>query len=148
MWYLFFQIWVWLLLAFALGWLAHWFFCCRGKDHQGSDAAALAMAASTASQRSQTAKPIGFSNRPESVDDLKRIKGVGAVIEETLNTLGVYQFSQIADWNEVNVSWIEESLSFPGRIKRENWIDQAKTLDAGGTTDFAKRVDKGDVGYE
>jgi len=34
MWYLFFQIWVWLIVAFVLGWIAHWFFCCRGKSEE------------------------------------------------------------------------------------------------------------------
>ncbi|MFT6407183.1 MAG: hypothetical protein ACJAQ6_000593 [Arenicella sp.] len=37
--YLFFQIWVWILASFALGWVSHWFLCCRGKDNpeQGID---------------------------------------------------------------------------------------------------------------
>ncbi len=92
-------------------------------------------------------RPMGFSSAPESVDDIKRIKGIGAVIEKTLNELGIYQFSQIAEWTEDNISWVENSLAFPGRIARENWIEQARTLADGGTTDFAKRVDKGDVEY-
>ncbi|MFT5612037.1 MAG: hypothetical protein ACI9WC_000303 [Arenicella sp.] len=36
MWYLFLQIWIWLIVTFALGWFAHWFFCCRGKQ-QGDE---------------------------------------------------------------------------------------------------------------
>jgi hypothetical protein len=32
MWFLFFQIWLWLLIAFIAGWFAHWFLCCRGKE--------------------------------------------------------------------------------------------------------------------
>ncbi|MFQ3245398.1 MAG: hypothetical protein ACI9SP_002046 [Arenicella sp.] len=35
--YLFFQIWLWILASFALGWVAHWFLCCRGKDTPESD---------------------------------------------------------------------------------------------------------------
>ncbi len=30
--YLFFQIWLWIIASFALGWFAHWFLCCREKD--------------------------------------------------------------------------------------------------------------------
>ncbi len=36
-------------------------------------------------------------------------------------------------------------LAFPGRIEREDWVKQAKVLAKGGTTAFAKRVDKGEV---
>ena len=154
MWYLFLQIWVWLLAAFVLGWWAHWFFCCRGRENlndepKTSDANAVtALAAAPGSSISDSWKPMSFTSPPDSVDDLKRIKGVGSVIEETLNEKGVYQFAQIASWNDDNVAWMENSLSFPGRISREDWINQAKTLEAGGTTEFAQRVDKGDVGYE
>jgi len=90
---------------------------------------------------------MGFASRPDQVDDLKRIKGIGAVIEETLHGLGIYQFRQISDWSSDNTAWVENFLSFPGRIAREDWIEQARTLAVGGTTDFAKRVDKGDVNY-
>ncbi|RBP48892.1 hypothetical protein [Arenicella xantha] len=30
--YLFFQIWLWLLLAFLLGWVSHWFFNSRAEN--------------------------------------------------------------------------------------------------------------------
>ena len=29
MWFLFFEIWLWLILSFALGWFSHWFFLNR-----------------------------------------------------------------------------------------------------------------------
>ncbi len=158
MYWLFFQIWLWLLLAFVLGWAAHWFLCCRGKEQEAptiEEANSVSKlsadtAVSTAApvvEISDEWKPMGFSSRPDQVDDLKRIKGIGAVIEETLHGLGVYQFSQVAEWTEDNTAWVENFLSFPGRIGRENWIDQARTLAVGGTTEFAKRVDKGDVEY-
>lgn len=158
MWYLFLQIWVWLVIAFVLGWIAHWFFCCRGKQTE-SAAKPQAQTVVTPTPAPETqvdvapveetsAKPLGFASPPAKVDDLKRIKGIGAVIEQTLNELGVYQFSQIADWDDKTVAWVEESLSFPGRIEREQWISQAKTLAGGGTTEFANRVDKGDVDYK
>ena len=38
-----------------------------------------------------------------------------------------------------------ERLSFGGRIERENWVEQARTLADGGETDFAKRVRAGRV---
>jgi hypothetical protein len=35
--YLFFQIWLWILASFALGWISHWFLCGRGKGRSASD---------------------------------------------------------------------------------------------------------------
>ena len=83
--------------------------------------------------------------RDGKADDLKRIKGIGPKIEATLHELGVYHFDQIADWTEANKAWVESSLNFKGRIDREEWIVQAKTLATGGETEFSKRVDSGDV---
>lgn len=161
MWYLFLQMYGWIFLAFVLGWVCHWFFCCRGKK-EASDAASAIATTNTESatepetltvvETAQSAiddswKPTGFASRPDNADELKRIKGIGAVIEETLNQLGVYQFEQIAQWSPDNVSWVEKFLAFPGRVGRESWISQAETLSVGGTTEFAKRVDDGDVDY-
>ncbi|MEL7128566.1 MAG: NADH-quinone oxidoreductase subunit NuoE [Pseudomonadota bacterium] len=92
------------------------------------------------------------ANRPKALalsdaekDNLKRISGIGPKNEEALNALGIYTFSQIADWTAENVAWVEVSLSFPGRIAREDWIAQARKLAAGESTEFSTRVDAGDV---
>ena len=61
-------------------------------------------------------------------DDLKKIKGIGPVNEKALNELGIFKFSQIAAWTPSNVDWVEDFMSFPGRIEREDWIAQAKIL--------------------
>jgi len=64
---------------------------------------------------------------------LKKISGIGPKIEGILNGLGVYHFDQIAAWTPENITWVDGHLKFKGRIGRENWLEQAKTL-AGGTT--------------
>ena len=101
-------------------------------------------------ERSATAAVSG--EKPESVtiaaeghDDLKRIKGIGPKNEDALNELGIFTFRQIADWTPANVDWVEDYMSFPGRIEREDWIAQAKELATGGETEFSKRVDAGQV---
>jgi predicted flap endonuclease-1-like 5' DNA nuclease len=68
----------------------------------------------------------------EGADDLKRISGVGPKMEETLNGLGIYCFEQIADWGPSDVAWVDERLRFKGRIDRDDWIGQARTLADGG----------------
>lgn len=78
-------------------------------------------------------------------DNLQRIKGIGKVNEGKLNDLGIYHFAQIGDWTPAEARWVGTYLAFSGRIEREDWIGQAKVLADGGETDFAKRVDKGDV---
>lgn len=79
-------------------------------------------------------------------DDLKEISGIGVKLEKLLNDLGVYYFSQIAEWNEENLNWIDEHLGvFKGRAKRDKWIEQAKILAKGGETEFSKRVKRGEI---
>ncbi len=78
-------------------------------------------------------------------EDLKRIKGIGPKNEDQLNALGIYTFAQIAGWSPQNIDWVEDHLSFPGRIEREDWIAQATSLASGKETAFSKRVDAGDV---
>lgn len=61
-------------------------------------------------------------------DNLKKIKGVGPKIEKTLNGLGVYHYDQIAAWDDKAIAWVDEQLSFHGRIQREDWVAQAREL--------------------
>ena len=79
-------------------------------------------------------------------DDLKQIKGVGPKLEKTLHEMGIYHFDQIADWGPKEQAWMDDNLAgFKGRATRDEWVPQAKTLAAGGTTEFSKKVDKGGV---
>ena len=87
------------------------------------------------------AKPESLAGpRGGTADDLKRISGVGPKLQETLNDLGVYHFDQIAKWAPATVAWVDDYLSFKGRIDREDWIGQAKILASGGDTEFSKRT--------
>lgn len=61
-------------------------------------------------------------------DDLTAITGIGPRIGEVLNELGIFTYAQIASWTGENETWIENHLSFKGRVSRENWVEQAKTL--------------------
>ena len=77
-----------------------------------------------------TSMPGGlFDTPPETVDDLKRIKGVGAVMEGVLNDKGIYLYRQLADLNEHEANWVNDAIeAFPGRIHRDGWINQARQL--------------------
>jgi predicted flap endonuclease-1-like 5' DNA nuclease len=91
-------------------------------------------------------RPAGYvtaiGNKP---DNLKLISGIGKQNERRLNELGIWHFAQIAAWSKDNIDWIGSFLAFPGRIEREHWVEQAKKLAAGETTDFARRAARGEV---
>jgi predicted flap endonuclease-1-like 5' DNA nuclease len=78
--------------------------------------------------------------RPD-VDDLKRIRGIGVLIEKKLNSLGIVHYEQVANWTGADIERISQILDFKGRIERENWIEQARILATGGQTEFSRRAD-------
>jgi NADH-quinone oxidoreductase subunit E len=83
--------------------------------------------------------PLGLARpRGDRPDDLKLIKGVGPVLEETLHRAGVFHFDQIAAWTPEDVAWFEANLEeFKGRVVREGWVEQARQLSEEGETPHA-----------
>ena len=62
-------------------------------------------------------------------DDLQVIKGIGPFIEEKLNALGITTYRQIANMDAKLEQQVNEAIEFfPGRVKRDQWAKQAKTL--------------------
>lgn len=81
----------------------------------------------------------------DRIDDLKRIRGIGVLIEKRLNALGITSYEQVANWTKADIDSVSSQLDFRGRIERENWIEQARILASGGQTEFSRRVDRGEV---
>lgn len=74
-------------------------------------------------------KPVLLATaRAAGPDDLKKIKGIGPRIEKLLHGLGIYHYDQIAAWGPEEISWVDNKLSFRGRIDREGWVSQARAL--------------------
>ena len=70
-----------------------------------------------------------YDRRPDVVDDLKEVKGIGPVMEHVLNEKGCYHFKQLANFSKRDIEWISAALgSFPDRIERDNWVGQAQML--------------------
>ena len=91
-------------------------------------------------------EPLAPSNRASGAfDDLKRIRGVGVLIEKKLNSLAVTTYEQVANWTSADIDRVSQLLDFKGRIERENWVEQARILASGGQTEFSRRVDRGEV---
>ncbi len=92
-----------------------------------------------AARRAASMRKVVRGSQP---DDLKRIKGIGFQIEKKLNSLGVTSYEDIANWTGEDIERISQSLDFKGRIQRENWVEQARILSAGGDTEFSRRTDR------
>jgi|SRR6056297_2720858 len=87
--------------------------------------------AKKAAPKKAKAEPKAEAPAPEGGDDdLKRLSGVGPALEKKLHAAGVTSFAQIAAWGPDEIAEFDEKLSFKGRIEREGWVDQAKTLAA------------------
>lgn len=69
-----------------------------------------------------------FSAPKGDADDLKKISGVGPVLEKKLHASGVTQYAQIAAFSKDDIAKLDEALNFKGRIERDDWIGQAKAL--------------------
>ena len=59
-------------------------------------------------------------------NNLKKISGVGPVLEKKLHEAGIYFFWQVAALNADQIAELEEEMSFPGRITRDEWVKQAE----------------------
>ena len=76
----------------------------------------------------QAVQPPALEEPDGEADDLTLITGIGPRIQTILNDLGIWHFSQIAEWSEEHEAWVDEQLNFAGRVSREDWIQQARDL--------------------
>ncbi|MBL8597448.1 MAG: NADH-quinone oxidoreductase subunit NuoE [Devosia sp.] len=71
-------------------------------------------------------------------DDLKLIAGVGPVLEQTLNAIGITTYRQVAALTPEQIDAVEAEAGFKGRIARNNWLQQAEVLARGGVEEYRK----------
>lgn len=122
----------------------------KTKAAKAKPAAAKKAVTKTATKTAPARKPVAKDGKPATLkkarasgaDDLKLLKGVGPGLEKTLNELGFHHFDQVAGWRKKEIEWVDSRLKFKGRIERDEWIKQAKTLAKGGATEFSKRAKK------
>jgi NADH-quinone oxidoreductase subunit E len=118
------------------------------RSSQLAGEAELSARKGTCSYDGQMAGPADGSEGPARLaapraaggDDLKLIKGVGPKLEGLLNAMGFFHYDQIATWTQADVAWMDDNLEgFKGRVSRDEWVEQANILAAGGETEFSKR---------
>jgi NADH-quinone oxidoreductase subunit E len=82
----------------------------------------------TARARPGRKAPAGKAVR---ADDLKAISGIGPKLEQVLNGMGLRRYRDIAALQAADVARIEAELGLDGRIARDGWVEQARTLAKG-----------------
>lgn len=80
-------------------------------------------------------RPLTFYDKqPHDVDSLQAIGGIDPSLENLLNDQGCYQFRQLAYATQDDIDWLARQIpdipDLRERIARENWIQQAKQLQA------------------
>jgi large subunit ribosomal protein L21 len=100
---------------------------------KAEEKAAEPEAAAPAAAKKPAAAPAeaAFTPPPGEPDDLKKIGGVGKVLEGKLNAIGITRFEQIAAFTAEDIAKVDELLSFKGRVEREDWVAQAAELAKG-----------------
>ena len=72
--------------------------------------------------------------------DLDRIKGIGPKLRSRLAELGVTSVAQIAAWDDTDIERVDAQLDrFSGRIRRDDWVGQARLLESGDMDAYRAR---------
>ena len=61
-------------------------------------------------------------------DDLAKLSGVGPQLVKKLNDAGIFHYWQIAGMTADEAKKVDQDLKLNGRIARDNWVNQARTL--------------------
>lgn len=70
-----------------------------------------------------------FDAATQTPDDLKKVKGIGPLMEKTLNKIGIFSFLQVSKMTKKEYDLLDSITgSFPGRAQRDDWAGQAKNL--------------------
>jgi hypothetical protein len=68
---------------------------------------------------------------PSNGDDLQQIKGIGQVIAQALNSIGIRRYSDLTRFTPESLAdllQVEIASISPKRIERDDWIGQARVL--------------------
>jgi predicted flap endonuclease-1-like 5' DNA nuclease len=93
-----------------------------------------AMPAEVAAQSNTENKPGAEAAEPRAapggaIDDLKQVNGIGPGLEKKLKASGIHTLRELAGLDDHDIERLENDIiRFPGRIKRDKWVEQAKDL--------------------
>src|SRR5690606_17117270 len=69
--------------------------------------------------------------KPEVVDDISLISGIGPVLKDKMTEAGFGTLTSISKLKKAEIAKLDEELGLGGRIERDEWVAQAKELLAG-----------------
>jgi small subunit ribosomal protein S2 len=61
-------------------------------------------------------------------DDLTKLNGVGPQLEKKLNEAGIFHYWQLAAMQSADVAQLDKDLKLNGRLERDGWINQARSM--------------------
>ena len=143
--------WPLLVAALAIGILVAWFMLRANRKtrvsvdkrdvlDEGAAPAARNQALIDSDSPAVTTPAPTATTAPSDGDDLTQIKGLGSKIAEILNGIGVTSYAQIASWDDAKIAEVDSQLGrFEGRIRRDNWVEQARLLAEGDKAEFDSR---------
>ena len=81
----------------------------------------------TTSAAATATAPGGRQASPDK-NDLQRVRGIGPALAKKLRALGISDLEQLAALSDARIDELDRELSFPGRIRRDRWVEQARDL--------------------
>ena len=87
-------------------------------------------------RRTRDARDIGDRVEPAPTQKALRpiasgvqsIKGIGPALARQLETHGIRTLNDIAEMQDADIDALDQELRFPGRIRRDRWVEQAREL--------------------
>jgi len=79
----------------------------------------------------------GFKKQKGQPDDLTQIRGIDEEMVLRLKQLNCIQLEQIANFSDDDIANVEDVLNIPGRIEKEDWVGQARSLIAAAAAEQA-----------
>jgi small subunit ribosomal protein S2 len=103
----------------------------RAQGEMGVDAGAQEKQVAEEVPTQPATGDLGFEPLPGprgQPDDLKKLPSVSPAIEKQLNDLGIFHYTQIAEFSPTAAHNVGEEVGLPGRV--ESWIAKAKEMTA------------------
>lgn len=87
--------------------------------------------------------PDAASEAAADAEELSQIKGIGPKLRAQLAAMGVTSIAEIAAWTEDDIDRIDAQLGrFSGRIRRDDWVEQARLLLSGDRAAYEAKFGK------
>jgi predicted flap endonuclease-1-like 5' DNA nuclease len=103
------------------------------EDEEEADEATVAMPVFDLDEDTELDASAAPPVEVDGADDLKRIKGIGPATEKRLKAAGIESWSQLAALDDAGIDALAEEIKVSAdKIRKEEWAEQARDLQANG----------------